>query len=481
MSAQLLLDRLVAACLVVSVLCLLMLAARRPLRRAFGAELAYACWLLLPLLAACCMLPTHHEVVAVRPLPLFSAEQAPVALAATLPAAERDVAGPAVGVWLVGSALALLLAALRQRRFVRALGPLTAQGDGVFVSESDAGPLLIGLFAPRIVLPPDFAMRYDAGEQALVLEHERAHCRRGDLLANMLAELMLALFWFNPLAYRARRAFLLDQEMACDATVLRRCRASQKAYANALLKTQTTAARLPVGCTMHAHQPIKERIMNLNQQAPGAVVRRLFQGAVAAAAIGAGCAAWAMTAEQVMVETPSPVALAAPAPVAPAAPVSTAPAAPRAIAAVDAKAAVVARPAVSDTLLIDYPGTLDYPAKPAAAPSDDGKVYQLSADISIDGGPAHHEEMAVKNSFAFAGLSDGDGKPCELSGQVHAQGADVYYLAMKVACAGEPMSTPGLLVKAGEATTLSFGRNVPPADSAPRTRGFVLKLRVDRG
>ncbi|MEY4889909.1 MAG: hypothetical protein RIQ75_1039 [Pseudomonadota bacterium] len=65
-----------------------------------------------------------------------------------------------------------------------------------------------------VVVPADFADRYDAAEQRFALAHEVTHHRRGDLIANFAGLAVLALHWFNPVAHIAWRAFRMDQEPA---------------------------------------------------------------------------------------------------------------------------------------------------------------------------------------------------------------------------------------------------------------------------
>lgn len=200
-------------------------------------------------------------------------------------------------VLLAGALAAACVLLLRQRAFVRALGPLRPGPEQAWLSmRPDAGPLLVGLLRPRIVLPADFALRYDAAEQAAVLAHERLHARRGDLWWNALAALIGCVFWFHPLAAAARRRFLADQELACDSAVLASGLHAPRAYANALLKSLTTAS-LPVGCAMQAISPIKERIMHLQdhvspRRARIAVAVLLAGFSVAGAGLG-----WAATGE----------------------------------------------------------------------------------------------------------------------------------------------------------------------------------------
>ena len=83
------------------------------------------------------------------------------------------------------------------------------------------GPLALGVLDRRIVVPGRFLQRYNPGERRLALEHELVHHRRGDIWWNLAALLVLALNWFNPVAWLAFRAFRSDQELACDAAVAR--------------------------------------------------------------------------------------------------------------------------------------------------------------------------------------------------------------------------------------------------------------------
>src|SRR3546814_3823360 len=85
--------------------------------------------------------------------------------------------------------------------------------DGIRVVETDAatGPLAFGVLRKYIAFPRDFAERYDEDERDLALAHERGHHARGDLIANWAALLVLAVHWFNPIAWRAFRAFRSEE------------------------------------------------------------------------------------------------------------------------------------------------------------------------------------------------------------------------------------------------------------------------------
>lgn len=251
----------------VSAALLVVLLMRAALRRYAGAEVAYAGWLLLPLAAMAALLPAGGGG-APRSVRLASTPAARV-----LQASHDTVAGlPQVALlvlWGCGAAATLLLFAAQQRRFARALGrPLRGR-----LREGQAGPCVSGLLQPCIVLPLGFRVRYALAERRLILAHEIAHLRRGDLYANALAALLRSVFWFNPLLHLACARFRHDQELACDARVLARFPHARRRYAGAMLKTQlgntgATHAAGPLGCGWRNPHPLKERIVMLQFPLP---------------------------------------------------------------------------------------------------------------------------------------------------------------------------------------------------------------------
>jgi TonB family protein len=76
-----------------------------------------------------------------------------------------------------------------------------------------------GLIKPTIILP-EAARAWSDDRLRLVLCHELAHVRRGDWASQLAAELLRALYWFNPFAWIACRRLRLDSEHACDDAVL---------------------------------------------------------------------------------------------------------------------------------------------------------------------------------------------------------------------------------------------------------------------
>jgi TonB family protein len=76
-----------------------------------------------------------------------------------------------------------------------------------------------GLRRPRIVIPA-CALSWEETRVALVLEHEAEHIRRADWLAQLAAQGLCAVAWFNPLAWLVAARLRLESERACDDAVL---------------------------------------------------------------------------------------------------------------------------------------------------------------------------------------------------------------------------------------------------------------------
>lgn len=278
------------AALFASAAIVVVLLVRRPLRAAFGAQVAYAFWLLAPIVTAAAFLPARIVFLAAP----FAADadigtslerSADVASAGATQSVQfdwvtTDASALLLAAWLAGVVFSVLLLLRNQRAFMR---------DG-----ASAGPAVVGVLRPRIVLPADFAQRYTPAERDLVLAHERAHIAAFDAQINALAALALCLNWFNPLFYVARRALRVDQELACDARVMNRHAEAKRVYADAMLKTQLAAQPIPLGCQWPpiGERPLKERILMLSHPRSSAT-RTVFGASLCAlATFAAAAAAW---------------------------------------------------------------------------------------------------------------------------------------------------------------------------------------------
>ncbi|WP_066482104.1 MULTISPECIES: M56 family metallopeptidase [unclassified Sphingomonas] len=297
---------IVEALIASSLLMLLVLVLRDPVRRAFGPSVAYALWalpvlrLFLPPLpgdwrlsqliapavsgmsdsgvAVGVLNPAHLSLELARQSILdakIAMAHGPVEIAVLPPVATPQ--GPSIAVlvgalWLVGAVAFLAYHLVSHSRFCARVHAQARRkrlvADGrvtVIETAATSGPLAFGIWRKYVAFPRDFAERYDPVERNLALAHELTHHQRGDLVANWVALAMLALHWFNPLAWRAFKAFRADQEMACDAYVLAgRAPDLRHAYGRAIVKSAHGGA-VSAACHLHTINDIKGRLKMLTK------------------------------------------------------------------------------------------------------------------------------------------------------------------------------------------------------------------------
>ena len=249
----------------VTLLMIMVLLLRGPVARAFGAGWAYALWA-VPALRL--VLPPLPQLAPDLWFP--SVISIPTAeMAAPLPAQ----AGPGqwvpfmLAMWAGGAVIFLILQWLGYRAFLsrirdsaRPARPPLFGGIRTWISEAVDGPLALGVIERRIVLPGNFSRRYNPVERRLALEHELVHHRRGDIWWNLVATLVLAIFWFNPVAWLSFRAFRSDQELACDAAVARTASLDERCdYARALVKSASRPG-LIAACALNPAGELKRRL-----------------------------------------------------------------------------------------------------------------------------------------------------------------------------------------------------------------------------
>ncbi len=162
-----------------------------------------------------------------------------------------------LGVWLIGSVVWVTLVLVRVRRFYREVrrpwpvdAGLQLQADElarrfglrrppvVRLVDATVPPMLWAVAGPPVILlPRPLVARLSSDQRNTLLAHELAHYCRRDHWVRWLEVLVLAVYWWNPLAWLARRELQRVEEQCCDAWVLWALPEDSCAYARAILET----------------------------------------------------------------------------------------------------------------------------------------------------------------------------------------------------------------------------------------------------
>ncbi len=159
-----------------------------------------------------------------HPAPTFAALPVPMehtAVATSLVTAKAASASGTwlVLVWLVGVTFCLIrlgLSHARIKRIVRDAKPAPEFGGGVMISDDVAIPVAAGFFAPVVIIPTKVLAMLERRDVESIVQHERAHIARMDILGNLIQRVIEAFLFFNPWAYVIGRQLIKEREAACD-------------------------------------------------------------------------------------------------------------------------------------------------------------------------------------------------------------------------------------------------------------------------
>jgi Zn-dependent protease with chaperone function len=344
--ADLALAWLLTAAIHSTVLLAVAAALARPRVPASLRELVWTTALLGPLLTASAQLVLLREPAAVVPAGIPSPEALADGGSALDGVPEAGAALPAIpdpGPWLALAALAgtLLLCGQRLRdclalrRFLRARAPAPAPVPAMLAElalglesplpraslhPSLGSPIAFGWLRPEVCVPRQ-ALALPYPELRAMLAHEVAHVRRRDALRRAAGEVALALLWWQPLAWLARRELRHAAELQCDATAAGA--AGRLAVAHSLVEVAgwVVAEAVPAGTTAMAERsPLSERVKALlsgRHAFAGLGVQRTAQALAALVCLAAG---WTLPGERLSA-APAPAGIPPPSAAAPTTPV----------------------------------------------------------------------------------------------------------------------------------------------------------------
>ena len=197
--------------------------------RKLGISMAYKLWALVPITLLLNNLPQRAVPIAVESYSRFI-----VGLSPSIEVEQTDVG---LMVWALGAALLSCCIIASHVHLHLSVKATDNKQQDVYYAKAATSPMLFGLIHPKIVVPTNFSFLFNPTQQALIVEHENVHRQHADHLWNAIAIGLLVMFWFNPLVWLALRAFRVNQELACDQTVLRQKNEADKlSYAKALVQ-----------------------------------------------------------------------------------------------------------------------------------------------------------------------------------------------------------------------------------------------------
>ncbi len=199
---------------------------RMPTRMSWALALAIAaCW---PVVAPLVLTPVPHDPGVFAPssdsarYPRSLPTETAVVLPSILARWYERLDPTLLVLWSATSALLLVQVVLALRtlyRVRRRARVAQVDGEHVLVDQS-LGPAVIGLLKPTIVIP-SWLLEFDHALRALVLRHEREHCRARDPAMVWLSVATTTMLpWNLPLWWMARR-LRIAMEIDCDARTLR--------------------------------------------------------------------------------------------------------------------------------------------------------------------------------------------------------------------------------------------------------------------
>ncbi|UUX34483.1 M56 family metallopeptidase [Fundicoccus culcitae] len=105
-----------------------------------------------------------------------------------------------------------------------------------------SSPCVIGVFKPTILLPDTM---FTDEEFQFIIEHELLHIRRQDVLLKIMLEMMIIVYWWNPMIYLFRKNLAHILELNVDETLLKNSSKEEKIeYVELLLKVQKNSQQI---------------------------------------------------------------------------------------------------------------------------------------------------------------------------------------------------------------------------------------------
>lgn len=169
-------------------------------------------------------------------------------------------------IWLFGIICMLAYAFVSYLILAKRIAKARLLESGVKECDSVESPFILGFVRPCIYVPSSIEQE----AYLCVLEHEKAHIKRGDHIWKPLGFLLLSIYWFHPLSWIAYICLCKDIEYACDEKVTREKDAQWKVeYCQVLLDLSTQRKMVSACPVAFGEVGVKERVKSvLNYKKP---------------------------------------------------------------------------------------------------------------------------------------------------------------------------------------------------------------------
>ncbi|MCR5322767.1 MAG: leucine-rich repeat protein [Lachnospiraceae bacterium] len=130
----------------------------------------------------------------------------------------------------------------------------------MYICDEVDSPFVLGLFDQKLYIPADMS-----GETLrFVIMHENAHIRHLDPVLKMIAVMLAAVYWFNPLVWIGFILFNRDIELACDERAVGRMEKNEKiAYSEALLYCGKYRRNISICSVAFGETSVSERVKSV--------------------------------------------------------------------------------------------------------------------------------------------------------------------------------------------------------------------------
>ncbi len=163
-------------------------------------------------------------------------------------------------IWVAVSLIILIYGAVSFWRLHKNIGDAIKMESNIFQSEKVVSPFVLGVIKPKIYIP----FNLDDETLSHIVSHEKSHIKSFDNITKLVAFILLAVHWYNPLVWVCFKLVSQDIEFACDERVVKNYTLEKrKSYAEALLSCAVNEGRGLIHPLAFGEVSIKDRIKSV--------------------------------------------------------------------------------------------------------------------------------------------------------------------------------------------------------------------------